>query len=131
MWVAGSSLAMSFRAQRDHPQMRIILRSRETCFLTSRRTNSRFPDCAQSFVERRTEFRSDWQVKGRSALRDLLHHQRGVLRSESYAVADGVLDLSFAAYVGYIVQVALGVGDVEVNGGGNLAVLHCDQGCRQ
>src|ERR1700690_3733924 len=65
------------------------------------------------------------------SLRDLPYYERGVLRSESHAVTDGVLDLSFAPDVGHVVEIALGVGDVEVDGGGNLAMLHRDQGCGQ
>src|SRR5579863_9439347 len=42
-----------------------------------------------------------------------------------------MLDLSFTIDVGHVIQIALGVRNVEVNGWGNLSVLHGDEGCSQ
>src|SRR5271170_734373 len=65
------------------------------------------------------------------SLRHFSQNQGRVFRSESHAIADRMLDLSFAIDVGHVIQIALGVGDVEVNGWGNLAVVHGDEGCSQ
>ena len=42
-----------------------------------------------------------------------------------------MLDLSLTIDVGDVIQIALGVGDVEVNGWRNFSVLHGDEGCSQ
>src|SRR5215469_18718578 len=57
-------------------------------------------------------------------------HQRGILRSKSYAVAYGIFDLRPAPDIGNVVEVAVGIRFVQVDGGGNAAVLHCNQGGR-
>src|SRR5215813_5593502 len=54
-------------------------------------------------------------------------HQRRILGSEGYAVAHSVLDLSFAAGFGHVVKVAIGIGLFQIDGRGELVVLHGDQ----
>ena len=66
-------------------------------------------------------------IDGRLALRYFSQDECGIFRAKSHAVTYGVLDLSFAANVGNIVEVAFGIGNVEIDGGRNLAMFHCDQ----
>ena len=39
-----------------------------------------------------------------------------------------MLDLRAAADIGHVVQVALRIGDIEIDGGRNFAVFHSNQG---
>src|SRR5215510_12267414 len=66
-----------------------------------------------------------------TVLRHIAQHQSRVFRSEAYAVADGVLDRSFTAGGGDVVQIAVRIRPVEIDGGRNLASLHCDQSSGQ
>src|SRR5712692_8003690 len=58
---------------------------------------------------------------------NLPQHQRRVLRAEAHAVADGVLDLGLATDIGDVIEIALGVTSVEIDGRRDFAVLHSDQ----
>src|ERR1044071_9535487 len=54
----------------------------------------------------------------------LFDDERAVLGAEADAVAEGDADALLARAVGGVVEVAVGVGLVEVDGGGNLIGLH-------
>src|SRR5690242_11714432 len=56
-------------------------------------------------------------------------HERGVIRAESDAIADGMFDLRATAGVRDIVEVAIGIGNLDVDGRWHLSVLHRDEGC--
>src|SRR5665647_1010919 len=52
----------------------------------------------------------------------------GVLAAEGDAVGDGMLDAELAPDVGYVIEIAVGVWLVHVNGGWDHAVAHGEQG---
>src|SRR5262249_31382413 len=58
---------------------------------------------------------------------DSAQHERRVLGTERDAVAHGVFDLKRASGLGHVVEVAVGVGFLQIDGGWELVVLHCDQ----
>src|SRR6516162_4857291 len=60
----------------------------------------------------------------RLASGNLSQHNSSILGSESHAITNRVLDLSFATHVGNIIQVALRVGSIEIDGRRHPAVLH-------
>src|SRR5438309_7100889 len=53
-------------------------------------------------------------------------HQRGILRSEGDAVANGMLDILLAACLGSIVKITFRIRFFQIDGRRDLAVLHGD-----
>src|SRR5437016_14270959 len=51
-------------------------------------------------------------------------HQRGIFRAEGNAIADGMFDNRLAARLRNVVEITFRVGRVQVNGRGDLAMLH-------
>src|SRR5580704_1333013 len=54
----------------------------------------------------------------------LLEHQRRVFRAKRNAIAHCMLDLDVSARFRYIIQIALGIQLLQVDGGGNLPMMH-------
>jgi hypothetical protein len=52
----------------------------------------------------------------------------GVLAAEGDAVGDGMLDVELAPDVGHVIEIAVGVGLVHIDGGRGHAVAHGQQG---
>ena len=63
-------------------------------------------------------------------LSQVFQNQGGVLRSERYAVADRMFDLCGPARFGYVVQIALRIRLLQIDGGRYLAMMHGDKRSR-
>src|SRR5205085_8333867 len=57
-------------------------------------------------------------------------HQRGILRAEGDAVANGMLDILLAAAIGNIVKITFRIRFFQIDGRRDLAVLHGDDRSR-
>ena len=60
-------------------------------------------------------------------LGSLPQDQGRILGPEPYAITDGMLDLSAATDVRHVIQIALRIRDIEIDGGRNFAVFHGHQ----
>src|SRR5689334_1966113 len=58
---------------------------------------------------------------------DSFQQQSRVLRTESDAVANRMLNLLPASNIGNVIEIAFGVGKLQVDGRRDLTVMHCDQ----
>src|SRR5580692_13158837 len=59
--------------------------------------------------------------------RNILQHQRRILRPETDAITNRMLNLRLASDIRNVVQITFWIRNVEVNSRWNLAMLHRDQ----
>src|SRR5437764_8937138 len=62
-------------------------------------------------------------------LGSFLQNQRRILGTKADAVAQRMLDAGFSPNIRNIVEIAIRIRLVQVDGRGNLAVFHCNQCC--